>query len=116
MSDPCLFCAISTGEKPANIVYQDELVTAFWDIQPIAPVHILIIPNKHIHSLNEINETDGPILAHMLFIARDLAKEHGVHEDGYRLMTNIGENGRQTVFHLHLHLIGGRRLMGRIVS
>ncbi len=116
MSDPCLFCLISKGEKPANIVYQDELVTAFWDIQPIAPVHLLIIPNKHIHSLNEIGETDGPILAHMLFIARDLAKEHGVHEDGYRLMTNIGKNGRQTVFHLHLHLIGGRRLMGRIVS
>lgn len=116
MADECLFCEISKGNKPANIVYQDELVTAFWDIQPIAPVHILIIPNKHIHSLNEITEADGPILAHILFAARDLAKEHQVDEDGYRLMTNIGKNGRQTVFHLHFHLIGGRRLMGRIVS
>ncbi len=116
MSDDCLFCAISTGGKPADIVYQDEWVTAFWDIQPIAPVHILIIPNKHIHSVNEITEEDGPILAHILFVARDLARQHDVHEDGYRLMTNIGKNGMQTVFHLHFHLIGGRRLMGRMVS
>lgn len=114
MTDKCVFCDVAQGKVPSKIIYQDELVTAFWDIKPIAPIHFLIVPNKHIHSLNEITPEDGPILAHIMFVARDLAKEHGVDEDGYRLITNIGKNGRQTVFHLHFHLIAGRRLLGRL--
>lgn len=114
--EDCIFCKIQRGENKAKIVYQDEFVTAFWDIKPIAPVHILIIPNKHIPSLNEITEADGPILAHILNVAKDLAKEFKIDQKGYRLMTNIGQDGRQTVFHMHFHLIGGRRLLGRIVS
>ncbi len=112
--EACIFCEIAAGKSPAKILYQDEQVTVFEDIKPIAPVHFLLIPNKHIRSVNELNEDDGPILAHILFVARDLAKQFGVNEDGYRLVTNTGKNGRQTVFHLHFHLIGGRRLLGRL--
>lgn len=114
MDDSCVFCQIISGKIEANIVYKNELITVFEDIKPIAPIHLIIVPNKHIHSINEVEPQDRPVLAEMLIIARDMAKKAGISEDGYRLMINTGDNGRQTVFHLHLHLIGGKKLLGRL--
>lgn len=106
----CIFCNIALGNSPANILYQDELVTAFVDLHPIAPVHILIIPNRHIESANHAQPDDENVIGHMVTVAQSLAKENGVSESGYRLVINTGPNAGQSVFHLHLHLIGGRHL------
>ncbi len=106
----CIFCKIAAGEVPATVLYRDELVTAFRDIHPVAPTHILIIPNHHIDSVNELAETDGPLLGHMFVTAKNLAAQEGIHEGGYRLIINTGAHGGQTVFHLHLHLIGGQHM------
>lgn len=106
----CLFCKISQKEISADIVFENEEVVAFKDIQPQAPVHILVIPKKHISSINEISEEDGPLIGHLVLIAKKLAKEQGVDEDGYRLIMNCNQHGGQTVFHVHLHLLGGRQL------
>jgi histidine triad (HIT) family protein len=106
----CIFCKIIAGEKPAQIVYQDEQVTAFRDIRPVAPTHVLIVPNHHFDSINDLNEADENLAGHLLTIARQIAKEEGVDEDGYRLIINTGVDGGQTVFHMHVHLIGGRRM------
>jgi len=114
MDESCVFCQIISGKIKANIIFKDELITVFEDIRPIAPIHLLIVPNKHIHSINEVETQDSQLLAQMLLLARDMAKEAGIDEEGYRLMINTGDNGRQTVFHLHLHLIGGKKLLGRM--
>jgi histidine triad (HIT) family protein len=114
MDDPCVFCQIIAGEVKAKIIYRNDMVTVFEDVKPIAPTHLLIVPNKHIHSINEVEPNDTLLLAQMFLIARDMAKEAGISESGYRLMINTGENGRQTVFHLHMHLIGGKKLLGRL--
>ena len=106
----CLFCKIIRKEAPATLLHQDDEMTAFRDIHPAGPVHILIVPNKHIASLNELEEADEPLLGRMLGLARDLAAGAGIAEGGYRIITNTGHNGGQTVFHLHLHLIGGQRV------
>ncbi len=108
MDDP--FCKISAGEIPADIVYQDEEVLAFRDIHPVAPTHILIIPRRHIESLAVLTEADAPLLARMVQVANNLAKREGIAADGYRLVINSGKQGGQVVPHLHMHLIGGRRL------
>ncbi len=108
--DACIFCQIIAGEAPANILYADEQVTAFDDIHPITPVHILIVPNDHIDGLDGADETCEPLLGHMLRVARDLAVEHGLAQNGYRLVINTGADAGQSVFHLHVHLIGGRRM------
>jgi histidine triad (HIT) family protein len=111
----CIFCKILTGEAPANILYRDELVTAFRDIHPIARTHILIISNRHIDSVNQLEPGDEALVGHMVLVAKELAKQEGVAEHGYRLIINTGEHGGQTVPHLHLHLIAGklaRFLMG----
>jgi len=110
MEDNCVFCKIVTKQAPAQIVYQDDEVTAFKDAHPIAPVHILIVPNRHITSVNDLQPDDNALMGKMILLARSLAAENGVSESGYRLMINTGKNGGQSVFHLHLHLIGGRRL------
>ena len=94
----------------ADILYQDEQVTAFWDNRPAAPVHILIVPNKHIPSVNEVEPEDAELLGKMILVAKNLAKEKGVDESGYRLVINVGRDGGQTVYHLHLHIVGGERL------
>ena len=108
MKDPdCLFCKIVAGEIPSNIVYQDEIVTAFHDIYPRAPVHVLIVPNKHIANNNTFQVEDEPIAGHMFTIVRKLAEELEIAENGYRLILNTGKDGHQEVQHLHLHLIGG---------
>jgi histidine triad (HIT) family protein len=106
--DSCIFCKILTGEAPAAIIYRDERVTAFRDIHPIARTHILIIPNRHIDSLNQLDASDKALVGHMLMVAKELAEQEGVAEKGYRLMINTGPHGGQTVPHLHLHLIAGK--------
>jgi histidine triad (HIT) family protein len=106
----CIFCQIVAGEIPSDIVYQDEEVLAFRDIKPQAPVHILVIPKKHIPSLDQLKEDELPLIAHMIAIANKLAKKEGVAQKGYRLAINCGQEGGQLVPHLHLHLLGGRRL------
>jgi histidine triad (HIT) family protein len=90
------------------MLYQDEQVTAFRDIHPVAPTHILIVPNKHIPSMREISELDEPLVGRLFNLARQLALQEGIHEAGYRLMINTGKDGGQVIYHLHLHLIGGR--------
>lgn len=110
MNPPCLFCNIVSGTTPARIVYQDELVTAFRDIHPVAPMHILIVPNKHIQSVGQVEEQDEPILGRLFTVARKMAEMDHVAEDGYRTIVNTGQHGGQTVFHLHMHVIGGQRM------
>ncbi len=108
----CIFCQIVAGKIPSEILYQDEEVIAFRDINPQAPTHLLIIPKKHIPSLTHLPEVDSPLMAHMVSIANQLAKREGVAESGYRLVINCGTEGGQLVPHLHLHLLGGRQLSG----
>jgi len=105
-----IFSKIIDGEIPADIVYRDELVTCFRDVNPVAPVHILIVPNKALATLNDLTEADAPLVGHMLLVAARLARDEGVAESGYRLITNCNRDGGQEVFHLHMHLLGGRRL------
>jgi histidine triad (HIT) family protein len=105
-----IFAKIIAGEAPANIVYRDELVTAFWDINPQAPVHILIVPNKQIPSAREITSADEALLGRMLRVASQIAEQQGISETGYRLIINSGTHGGQEIYHLHLHLLGGRPL------
>jgi histidine triad (HIT) family protein len=103
----CVFCRVVRGEAPAGIVYQDEDVTAFHDINPCAPVHILIVPNRHITSVSQIEPEDAALLGKLFVVARLLAEEQDT-VDGYRLVINNGRRGGQSVFHLHVHLLGGR--------
>lgn len=111
MNDPnCIFCKIIKGQAPAQILFRDELSTAFWDAHPIAPVHILIVPNDHIDSTNSIQPGDESVLGHLISIAHALAEQHNVHLSGYRLVINTGPDAGQSVNHLHVHLIGGRRM------
>lgn len=108
MSDDCIFCQIVQGEEPANVVYRDDDVVAFEDIRPVAPVHLLIIPTRHVTSIREIDESNDGVLNNLIHAANRLAKDRGIAEGGFRLNINTGPNGGQTVYHLHLHLIGGR--------
>lgn len=114
MSDQ-LFTKIINREIPADIVFQDERVTAFRDINPQAPTHILIIPNKPIPSVGEVAGEDETLLGYLFIVARDLAKKEGISESGYRLLVNCGDHGGQEIYHLHMHLLGGRPL-GRMVA
>ena len=110
MNPACIFCKIAAGEAPANVVYQDDLVTAFRDLHPVAPTHVLIVPNKHIQSVSHAEEDDELILGHLFTTARKIAEMEGITEGGYRTIVNTGAHGGQTVFHLHMHLIGGQRM------
>lgn len=105
----CVFCRIVRGEAPARIIYQDEEVTAFHDLHPQAPVHILVVPNHHIVGVAQVKAEDEPLLGRLLGVARRLAEEMRIVE-GYRLVINNGRGAGQSVFHLHVHLLGGRRL------
>ena len=107
---PTIFSKIIAGEIPADIVYQDEQVTAFRDIDPKAPVHILIVPNKEIPTVNDISETDEQLIGHMFIAAKRIAAQEGAAENGYRLLVNCNRDGGQEVFHLHMHLFAGRPL------
>ena len=106
----CMFCRIASGEQVSERVYQDDLVTAFHDIRPAAPIHILIIPNRHIASLNDLRPQDANLVGHLLLVARQVAMDQGIAEQGYRLIVNTGHDGGQVVYHLHLHLLGGMRI------
>lgn len=107
MSD-CLFCKIAAKTIPAKVVHEDDQCVAFDDINPQAPVHTLVIPRRHVASMAELNEADAGLLGHLLLVGNQVAKQKGIAEGGYRLVVNTGRNGGQTVFHLHLHLLGGR--------
>ena len=109
-SADCLFCKIIAGEIPSNKVYSDDDVYAFHDINPAAPQHVLIIPKKHLTDVRSANEEDQALMGKLLLKANDLAKELGLDEKGFRYVINTGEYGGQTVFHLHLHILGGRAL------
>lgn len=107
---PTIFSKIIAGELPADIVYKDEQVTAFRDITPQAPVHILIVPNKEIPTINDVAEEDEQLIGHMVTVAKKIAQQEKVAENGYRLLINCNRDGGQEVFHLHMHLFGGRPL------
>lgn len=106
----CLFCKIAAGEIPSRKAFEDDRVLAFYDIDPQAPVHVLIIPKKHIASAQALTGADDALLCHMFEVARKLAGDLGVAENGYRLVQNIGKDGGQSVPHLHMHLLGGRSM------
>lgn len=110
MTNSCIFCKIVSREANAEVVYEDEQVTAFRDLHPVAPTHILIVPNRHIESVGALEAEDEPLVGHLFAVARKLAEETGISRGGYRLITNTGSDGGQTVFHLHVHLIGGQRM------
>jgi len=105
-----LFARIARGEIPAQIVYQDEAVTAFHDINPVAPTHILIVPNKIIPTMNDATDDDAALLGRLLLTAQKLARQTGIAEGGYRLVLNCNPDGGQSVYHLHIHLLGGRKM------
>jgi len=106
----CLFCKIASGDIAADIVYQDEKSVAFKDIHPQAPTHILIIPRKHIATLNDLSASDTETIGYLTQVAQKLAEQQGLSENGYRLVMNCKKHGGQTVFHIHMHLLGGRQL------
>lgn len=106
----CTFCKIIAGRAPGKIVFRDDQVTAFHDIRPAAPVHILIVPNEHIASINDLSPEQEPLVGHLFTVARQLARKAGIAESGYRLIINNGPDAGQAVFHLHLHLLGGQRM------
>ena len=104
---PCIFCQIISGDSPARVLYRDELVTAFRDIHPIASTHILVVSNKHIDSVNQLEAGDETLAGHLILVAKEMARREGIAMSGYRLIINTGANAGQTVFHIHVHLIGG---------
>jgi histidine triad (HIT) family protein len=106
----CIFCQMAAHEKPARIVYEDEQCLVFQDINPQAPVHLLVIPRKHINSLNDNLEEDKSLLGHLLTVVGCMAKEQGIDGTGYRTVINTNAEAGQTVFHLHIHVLGGRIL------
>ncbi|NOI28233.1 purine nucleoside phosphoramidase [Vibrio coralliilyticus] len=116
MAEETIFSKIIRKEIPADVVYQDDLVTAFRDINPRAPSHILVIPNKLIPTTNDIEEADELTMGRMFTVARKLAKEEGIDEDGYRLIVNCNSHGGQEVYHIHMHLVGGRPLGPMLMS
>lgn len=110
MAEETIFSKIIRGEIPANIVFQDDIVTAFCDISPQAPTHILIIPNKLIPTVNDVTAEDEQVLGHLFVVAAKIAQQEGIAEDGYRLVMNCNKHGGQEVFHIHMHLLGGKPL------
>jgi histidine triad (HIT) family protein len=106
----CLFCRIVRGELPARIVFEDEEIVAFEDINPQAPVHLLVIPRKHVPTLNDLTPADDALVGRLHRVAAELARARGVEETGYRVVLNCNAGAGQTVFHIHLHLLGGRDL------
>lgn len=111
----CIFCKIIEGTIPAKKVMETDHIVAFHDIEPAAPVHILIIPKKHIPTMNDVGSEDTEIIAELFAAARQIAREQGIAEAGYRLINNINADGGQIVYHLHIHLLGGKKL-GRLIA
>jgi len=111
----CLFCKIIAGDIPSKKVYEDDFVYAFHDINPVAPVHVIVVPKMHIESANAVDGTNSENLKYIFEAIPKIAKELGISEDGFRVITNIGENGGQTIKHLHFHIIGGTKLGEKLV-
>jgi histidine triad (HIT) family protein len=107
MKEKCLFCQIANEQTSTEILFENDILVVFKDINPAAPVHLLVVPKKHIRSINDLTETDRPILSEMLMTARNMAGRQDIAESGYRLFFNVERGGGQLIFHLHLHLIGG---------
>ena len=107
MPNDCLFCNISKGQTATEFLFENDTLVVFKDINPHAPVHLLIVPKKHIRSINDLTDDERPILAEMIMVARDMAAEVGVSQSGYKLLFNVEKGGGQVIFHLHLHVIGG---------
>ena len=105
--EDCVFCQIIKGEKPADFIYKDESIVVFKDIRPHARVHLLIVPRKHIRSVNDLAEDDGEVISKMILRAKEIAKEQSIANSGYKLVFNVERGGGQYVFHLHMHLVGG---------
>ena len=114
--EECLFCKIIRKEIPADIVYEDEEIIAFKDIQPAAPIHILVIPKKHIESINEIKQEDESLIGRIYIKIQEIAKQQGVDATGYRVIVNCGKDAGQEVMHLHFHLLAGKKLGEKIVG
>lgn len=112
----CIFCKIINKEIPAEIVYEDEEILGFKDISPAAPVHILVIPKKHISALTELTQDDEKVIGKIYTVINKIAKEQGILEKGYRVIVNCGEDGCQEVKHIHFHLLGGKKLGEKIVG
>ena len=110
----CIFCQIVAGKVPGEILYQDEEVIAFRDINPQSPIHLIIIPKRHIPSLAHLSEAESSLIGDMVNVANQLARREGISESGYRLVINCGEQGGQLVPHLHMHLLGGRKLLNEL--
>ena len=109
MERDCIFCQIVSGEKSADFLYQDQSLVVFKDIYPHAPVHLLIVPRRHIRSINEVTEQDKEIISRVVLKGKEMAKEQGVAKSGYKLLFNVEQGGGQVIFHVHLHLLGGWR-------
>jgi len=109
MHQDCLFCKISSGETDTEFLFENDNLVVFRDINPHAPVHLLIVPKRHIRSVNDLVDTDDQILAELIMVAKDMAAKEGVAEAGYKLLYNVEKGGGQVIFHLHLHLMGGRK-------
>lgn len=108
--EDCIFCKIIKGEIPSKKIYEDDKVYAFYDISPEAPVHFLVIPKEHICSVNELSEENAAVVSHIFLVINKLVSELGIVEKGYRIVNNVGEDGGQTVHHMHFHVLGGRSL------
>jgi len=106
----CLFCRVANGELPTEVVYENDDILAFRDINPQAPTHVLVIPKRHIDSINHATPDDAELLGRMVLAAKDVAAQEGLHDAGYRLVFNINNHGGQTVYHIHLHVLGGRQM------
>ena len=111
----CIFCKIINKEIPSNVVYEDEEILAFKDIAPQAPIHIVVIPKKHIEKITQINKEDEKIIGRIYSVINKIAEEQGIADEGFRVIINCGENGGQEVKHIHFHLLGGKKLGGKIV-
>jgi histidine triad (HIT) family protein len=107
MENDCIFCQIARGQTDTEMLYQNDTLVVFKDINPHAPVHLLLVPKKHIRSVNDITEADQEILAELILVAKEMAMEQGVARSGYKLLYNVEKGGGQLIFHLHLHLLGG---------
>ncbi len=107
MNDACLFCKIVDGEVPSHFLHEDDNYVVFRDIKPHAPVHLLIVPKRHIRSINDLTEADSGIVSGLFLLAKEMAEKEGVDKSGYKLLFNVERGGGQVIFHLHLHLLGG---------
>ena len=112
MESDCLFCKISHGKTPTEILFKNDTLVVFKDINPAAPIHLLIVPKKHIRSVSDLTAADGPILSEMVMVARQMAVAQGVDKSGYRIFINVERGGGQVIFHLHMHVIAGWQKTG----